>query len=43
MDTPVVAVGPETLTTTTTDLSVRLLISIKVSFYLTVYTLGHVM
>jgi hypothetical protein len=42
MDTPaVVTVGTETLTTTT-DLSVHLLISMKVSFYLTVNTLGHV-
>jgi len=41
MDTPVV-VTVVTETLKTTDLSVHLLISMKVSFYLTVNTLGHV-
>jgi hypothetical protein len=41
MDTPVV-VTADTETLTTVDLSVHLLISTKVSFYLTVNTLGHV-
>jgi len=42
MDTSVVVtVGTETLTTTT-DLPVHLLVRMKVSFYLRVNTLGHV-
>jgi len=40
MDTPVVPVGTETLTTA--HLSVHLIISMEVGFYLTVNILGHV-